>query len=150
MATNTRTNPNQRAVWVRSQTRYAVVPGNAIASPSLTVMEKLTLCCLCLFQNTEGRLWPLQKKLAGMLGCTTRSVKSSIKGLSEKGWITREYDRPRHRMVYEIRWENGVVSAADSKSEKQGSSASPAPQEQGNVASPGRGTSVHFVKDNRT
>lgn len=150
MSVSTSTNKNQRSIWVRSGARYAVVPREALISPTITAMEKLTLCCLCLFQNTEGQLWPLQKKLAEMLGCTSRTVKASIKGLSQKGWLKREYDRPKHRMVYDIQWENNSSSTAGSGAEKQVNVASPAQGGQVNVASPGRGSPLHFDTINKT
>lgn len=69
---------------------YAIIPADVRYDKNLTDKEKLLYGEITALSNAEGYCWASNEYFANLYGSSTRTIRSSITNLEEKGYIRRE------------------------------------------------------------
>lgn len=89
-------------IWIRNRQRFAIVPQAAIEDERINDRDFRTLAVLCRYQDGEGRAWPGAARFT-VIG-SEDTFRRALKSLKKAGLLTAEYDRAKHRIIYEINW----------------------------------------------
>ena len=66
---------------------FAIIPTWLVRSPNYTALQKLTFAVLSSYADEGGICYPSQTTVAGMLGCSERTVKRTIRDLRRMGLL---------------------------------------------------------------
>lgn len=81
--------------------RFVQTPNEFLDREDLPGMEKLLYIVLCRYAGDKATAFPSKSTLAKKVGCSTRSIRTYLKNLEEKGglYVIQQYDKATKKQV---------------------------------------------------